>query len=155
MHVNTYLNHHIYSPVSIFVYIVVHDGVGVTSETCFCSVNAVDYACGVCVVEVGLASCCCCFHGTTCVGFAITGVVDGIDDDIARVIVCFRLNDRVYAATCDNNVCIVCVITVDCNFNVAGGVRFNAGVDALCVDIVFLFFLFCYVFMVLEKLGER
>jgi hypothetical protein len=140
MHVNTYLNHHIHSPVSVFIYIVVHDGVGVTSKTCFCGVSAVDYTCGVCVVKVVFASCCCCFHGTTCVNFAITGVVDGIDDNVARVLVCFRLNNRVYAANCDNDVHIVSVITVDYDFDIAGGVKFNAGVDALCGGIVFLVF---------------
>ncbi len=31
---------------------------------------------------------------------------------------------------------------VVCDFNVAGGVRFDAGVDALCVGIDFLFFVF-------------
>ncbi len=66
-----------------------------------------------------------------------------------------RLDDRVYAAACDIDVCTAGIGTVGCDFNVAGGVRFDAGVNALCVGVDFLFFVFCHVFMVLEKLGVR
>ncbi len=153
---NTYLYQHIHSSYSVLVYIGVHNGIGDTSKTRFCGVSAVDYACGVCAVKVVIASCCCCFHSVTCIDFAIAGVVDGNIDGVAHVVMCFRLDDRVYAATCNNNVRIAGVGTVGCDFDVAGGVRFDAGVDALCGGIVFLFFwLSSNVFMVLKKCGER
>jgi hypothetical protein len=139
--VNTYPYQHIHSPYSILVYIGIHDSIGNTSKTCFCGVSAVDYACGVCAVEVVIASCCCCFHGVTCIDFTIAGVVDGSINGVARVVMCFRLNNRVYATTCDNDVSIAGVGTVGCDFVVIRGVRFDAGVDALCGGIVFLFFL--------------
>jgi hypothetical protein len=88
--------------------------------------------------------------------FAIVSVVDGIIDGVVCIVMCFRLNNRAYAATCNNNVCIAGVGTVGCDFDTTEGVRFDAGVDALWGGVVFLFFvLFCHVFMVLEKLGER
>jgi hypothetical protein len=155
-HVNTYPYQHIHSPYSVLVYIGVHDGIGDTSKTCFCSVSVVDYACGVCAIKVMIASCCCCFHGITCVDFAIAGVVDGSIDGVVRIVMCFRLDNRIYATTCNNDVCIASIGTVGCDFDVAGGVRFDAGVDALCSSIVFLFFwLSSHVFMVLKKCGER
>jgi hypothetical protein len=113
------------------VYIGIQDGVGDTSKTHFCGVSAVDYACGVCAVKVMIASCCCCFHGVTCVDFAIAGVVDGSINGVLRVVMCFRLNNRVYAATCNNNICIARISTVCCDLGVAGGVIFDASVDAL------------------------
>ncbi len=66
--------------------------------------------------------------------------MDGSIDGIEPVVVCFRLDDRVYAATCDNNVCIAGIGTVGCDLDVAGGVKFDAGVDALCSGVVFLLF---------------
>jgi hypothetical protein len=81
----------------------------------------VDYACGVCAVKVMIASCCCCFNGVTCIDFAIAGVVYGSIDGVARIVMCFRLNDRVYDATCDKDVRIAGVGTVGCDFDIAGG----------------------------------
>ncbi len=118
---NTYPYQHIHSPYSILVYIGVHNGIGDTSKTCFCSVSGVDYACGVCAVKVVIASCCCCFHGITCIDFTIAGVVDGNIDSIGRIVMCFRLNDRVNAATCNNDVCIASIGTVGCDLDIAGG----------------------------------
>ncbi len=137
---NTYLYQHIHSPFFVLVYIGVHDGIGDTSDTRFCGVSAVDYAYGVCAVDVAIGSCCCCFHGITCIDFAIAGAVDGSIDGIARIVMCFRLNDSVYAATCDNHVRIANVGTVGCVFEVDLGDRFDAGIDALCGGIVFWLF---------------
>ncbi len=58
------------------------------------------------------------------------------------MVCCGRLDDRVYAAACDIDVCTAGVGTVGCDFNIARGVRFDAGVDALCVGVDFLFFVF-------------
>ncbi len=94
---NTYLYQRIHSPFFVLVYIGIHDGISNTSDTRFCGVSAVDYACGVCAVNVAIGSCCCCFHGATCVDFTIAGAVDGSIDGVARIVMCFRLNDSVYA----------------------------------------------------------
>jgi hypothetical protein len=120
-HVNTYPYQHIHSPYSVLVYIGIHDGIGDTSKTRFCGVSAVDYTCGVCAVEVVIASCCCCFHGIICINLAIASVVDGSINGNACIVMCFRLNDRVYAITCNNNVCIAGIGTVGCDFDIAGG----------------------------------
>jgi hypothetical protein len=161
MHVNTYLYQRIYRPLSVFVYNVVNDivgnnvaynGVGDTSYTCFCGVSVVCHTYGIWAVVIMIASCCCCFHAA----IAIPAGVDGVNNGVAHVVVrCGRLNNRVYATACNIDVCTAGVGTVGCDFNVAGGVRFDDGVDAICVGVDFLFFVFCHVFIVLEKLGVR
>ncbi len=128
----TYLYQRIHSPFFVLVYIGVH-GIGD---------SPVDYACGVCAIDVAIASCCCCFHGVTnssrsVVNFAVNGSIDGS----ARVVMCFRLVDSRYAATCDNYVRIAGIGTVGCVFNVDRRDRFDAGVDALCGGIGFCFLL--------------
>jgi hypothetical protein len=137
---NTYPYQHIHSPYSVLVYIGIHDGISDTRETCFCGVSVVDYACGVCAVKVVISSCCCCFHGITYVDFAIAGVVDGSIKGVAHVVMCFRLEDRVYATTCNKDVRIAGIGTVGCVFDVAGGTDLTPVSTLFAAALCFCFF---------------
>jgi hypothetical protein len=67
-----------------------------------------------------------------------SAIVDGVNDGVARVVVCCgRFDDN--AVTCDIDVRIAVVGTVlGCECNVPGGVTFNAGVDTVCIGVDFL-----------------
>ncbi len=83
--------------------------------------------------------------------------MDGSIDGVARVVMCFRLNNRVYAATCDrSNVRIVGVGNVGCDFDIAGGVRFDAVVDALIAVVLCFCFFGCFAMLLwFQKSVER
>jgi hypothetical protein len=67
-----------------------------------------------------------------------SAIVDGVNDGVARVVVCCgRLNNN--AVTCDIDVRIAVVGTVlGCECNVPGRVTFDAGVDTVCIGVDFL-----------------
>jgi hypothetical protein len=150
--VYTYLYQRIHSPIFVLVYIGVH-GIGN---------SAVDYACGVCTVNVVIASCCCCFHGVISssrfvVDFAIAGAVNGSITGSAFVVMCFRLVDSRYAATCDNIVGLLASTLLVVFSTSTGGTDLTPVSTLFAEALEFCFFASCssHVFMVLKKGGER